>query len=60
LSHLLLSSNKQKLKIIISAAAQLLGITEIPVEQIRVLLGQTEVTAVICDPSGSKRSKTIR
>lgn len=47
----------EKLKIIISAASRHLGITEISVEQIQTLLGQTEGTAVMGDPSGSQRSK---
>lgn len=47
----------EKLKIIISAAARHLSITEISVEQIQTLLGKTEGTTMLYDPSGSQEVK---
>lgn len=48
----------EKLKIIISAPARHLGITEVSVEQIQTILGQTEGTVGKDDPLGSQRSKS--
>jgi len=47
----------EKLKIIISAAARHLDITEVSVEQIQTILGQTDGTVGMGDPSGSQRDK---
>lgn len=44
----------EKLKIIISAAARQLGITEVSVEKIQTLLGQTENNAISGDPGQAK------